>query len=183
MGCPCRAELGHTPTGCTRRAGREGAALLQPPPTSPESSSPKMVKVRLPPSEAGDLAPASQRGVRDLGGDPAYPYPSLGTPAYPQACPFLSHSPSPATFSLSRHLQTWGGRGRGCLPRALKGGARDACQSPCSCCKGSCHRAWSPAVHPFSSRLLGSKHPSHRYRDLGRAHAFQQVARGNDGVR
>lgn len=42
--------------------------LLQPPPTSLESSFPKMGKVRLPLSEAADLAAASLRSERDLDG-------------------------------------------------------------------------------------------------------------------
>lgn len=53
--------------------------LLQSPP-SQVSSSPKMVQIRLPPSEAEDVAPASLKGVRDLDSeDPEHPHPRLET--------------------------------------------------------------------------------------------------------
>lgn len=88
-------------------------------------------------------------------------------PSLPQPSIF-SILPLPSTFPISRHLQAW------VEGRALKGGARGACQFPCSCCKGqeqmmlgrSCCKA-GPLLDIFPSRLLGSKHPSHRYGDVG----------------
>lgn len=91
---------------------------------------------------------------------------------FPPQPSIFSSLPLPSTFPISRHLQ---GGGRGvCVAqgRALKGGARGTCQFPCSCCKGQ-EQMLGPAAGPspllyiLPCRLLGSKHPSHRYRDLG----------------
>lgn len=80
-------------------------------------------------------------------------------PSLPQ--PSVSSSLAPSLHIP--HLQT------PAEGRALKGGARGACQFPCSCCKGqeqmTLGRSWckaGPLLDIFPSRLLGSKHPSHR---------------------